>query len=125
MLRREARAQLRGPSMSAASSPTCARPTPASRSGSAACARSACPATTAIYGTYPTARRDAGHEPDRFPAKGHINKPLWERPPAGVQDTLTTTAATADAVYVTRVRKRPGQAPFATVLVVPRVAARG
>ena len=49
-----------------------------------------------LYGTTPTARRDAGHEPGRFPAKGHINKPLWERPPKGVHDTLTTTATADD-----------------------------
>ena len=45
-----------------------------------------------LYGTTPTARRDAGHEPGRGNARGHINKPLWRRPPAGVSDTLTTTA---------------------------------
>jgi hypothetical protein len=59
-----------------------------------------------LYGTTPTARRDAGHEKGRFPAKGHINKPLWERPPAGVHDTLTTTATAGTVVYVTRVRQR-------------------
>ena len=58
-----------------------------------------------LYGTTPTARRDAGHEKGRFPAKGHINKPLWVRPPEGVHDTLTTTASTDTAVYVTRVRQ--------------------
>ena len=50
---------------------------------------------TPVYGTTPSARRDAGHEPNRFPAKGHINQPLWARPPAGVDDTLTTTATAA------------------------------
>jgi hypothetical protein len=69
-----------------------------------------------IYGMTPTARRDAGHEPNRFPAKGHINKPLWERPPKGVDDTLTTTATDADAVYVTRLRKRRGL-PLTTVIL--------
>ena len=61
-----------------------------------------------LYGTTPTARRDSGHEPGRFPAKGHINKPLWERPPKGVHDTLTTTATADTAVYVTRVRQLRG-----------------
>lgn len=121
MLRRESRAQLRGPSIVGLEL-TYVRATynrQQVRVGRLRPQRVSSDA--AVYGTYPTARRDAGHEPNRFPAKGHINKPLWERPPAGVQDTLTTTAATSDAVYVTRVRKRPGQAPFATVLVVPRV----
>ena len=58
-----------------------------------------------LYGTTPTARRDEGHDPGRARARGHINKPLWERPPAGVADTLTTTATAADAVYFTRVRQ--------------------
>jgi hypothetical protein len=75
----------------------------------------------ALYGTWPTNRRDAGHEPGRFPAKGHINKPLWERPPSGVDDTLTTTAATADAVYFTRLRKRRGLPITTAVLRVDRL----
>jgi hypothetical protein len=76
-----------------------------------------------LYGTTPSGRRDAGHEPNRFPARGHINKPLWARPPKGVTDTLTTTAASLDAVYVTRVRKRTGQPPVPTVLRVDRLPA--
>jgi hypothetical protein len=64
---------------------------------------------TAVYGTTPSGRRDAGHERGRVPAKGHINKPLWARPPKGVHDTLTTTATADAAVYVTRVRQRRGQ----------------
>jgi hypothetical protein len=69
-----------------------------------------------LYGTTPTARRDAGHEKGRFPAKGHINKPLWERPPKGVHDTLTTTATSATVVYVTRVRQPRRQTPTASIL---------
>jgi len=69
-----------------------------------------------LYGTTPTARRDAGHEAGRFPAKGHINKPLWERPPEGVHDTLTTTATAATAAYVTRVRQLRGANPTAEIL---------
>jgi hypothetical protein len=74
----------------------------------------------ALYGTAPTARRDAGHESGRFPASGHINKRLWTRPPAGVADTLTTTATANDAVYVTRVRKRRGEPARSTVLRIER-----
>lgn len=123
MLRREARVQLRGPSIVGLEL-TYVRATYSRQQVRIGRLRpQRVSSDQAIYGTYPTARRDAGHEPNRFPAKGHINKPLWERPPAGVQDTLTTTAANSSAVWVTRVRKRPGQAPFATVLVVPRVAA--
>ncbi|MDA0179034.1 hypothetical protein OJ997_01910 [Solirubrobacter phytolaccae] len=123
MLRREARAQLRGPSIVGLEL-TYVRATYTRQQVRVGRLRpQRVSSDAAIYGTYPTARRDAGHEPNRFPAKGHINKPLWERPPAGVQDTLTTTAGTSDAIYVTRVRKRPGETPFATVLVVPRVAA--
>jgi hypothetical protein len=69
-----------------------------------------------LYGTTPTARRDSGHETGRFPAKGHINKPLWERPPKGVHDTLTTTATTDAAVYVTRVRQLRGANATAEIL---------
>ena len=69
-----------------------------------------------LYGTTPTARRDAGHEPGRFPAEGHINKPLWENPPPGVHDTLTTTATADTAVYVTRVRQLRGQNATADIL---------
>jgi hypothetical protein len=69
-----------------------------------------------LYGTTPTARRDAGHEKGRFPAKGHINKPLWARPPEGVHDTLTTTASADTAVYVTRVRQLRKQNATAALL---------
>jgi hypothetical protein len=71
-----------------------------------------------LYGTTPTARRDAGHEPGRGKAKGHINKPLWRRPPAGVSDTLTTTATSANAVYFTRVRQLRTQPARADVIRV-------
>jgi hypothetical protein len=71
-----------------------------------------------LYGTTPTSRRDAGHEKGRSPAEGHINKPLWERPHAGVHDTLTTTATADTAVYVTRVRQLRGQNAAAEVIRV-------
>jgi hypothetical protein len=69
-----------------------------------------------LYGTTPTARRDSGHEAGRFPAKGHINKPLWQRPPRGVHDTLTTTATADSAVYVTRVRQLRNTPTTAAIL---------
>lgn len=120
MLRRESRAQLRGPSI-VGQEIVYVRATYTRQQVRVGRLRpQRVSSDDAVYGTYPTARRDAGHEPNRFPAKGHINKPLWERPPAGVQDTLTTTAAAGSNVYITRVRKRPKQAPFATVLVVAR-----
>jgi hypothetical protein len=70
----------------------------------------------ALYGTTPTARRDSGHDPGRFPAKGHINKPLWVRPPRGVHDTLTTTATSDTAVYVTRIRQLRASPATAVIL---------
>jgi len=77
-----------------------------------------------LYGTTPSARRDAGHEPNRGNARGHINKPLWKRPPKGVTDTLTTTATTADAVFVTRVRQVRRAPARADVLRVELTASR-
>ena len=64
--------------------------------------------------------RDAGHEPGRFPARGHINRPLWARAPAGVTYTLTTTALAGDAVYVTRLRQRKNLPASTTVLRIDR-----
>ena len=122
MLRREARAQLRGPSM-LGDRLAYVKATYRRQQVMIGPLRPQRPASdTALYGTTPSARRDSGHEPGRFPARGHINKPLWDRPPAGVTDTLTTTAISVDAVYVTRVRKRTGQAPAPVVLRVDRTA---
>ncbi len=60
----------------------------------------------ALWGTVPTSRRDAGEEGGKHKdAPGHHHD-LWPRPKPGVADTLTTTAAAADAVYVTRLRQR-------------------
>ena len=77
----------------------------------------------ALYRATPTARRDATHE------KGHHRHsagyrrgkppPLAPRPPAGVVDTLWTTALGPDAAYVTRLRDRRG-VTTATLLSVPR-----
>ena len=120
MLRREARVQLRGPSVIGLelASVRASYTRQQVRVGRLRPQRVS--SDEAIYGTYPTARRDAGHEPGRFPAKGHLNKPLWESPPAGIQDSLTTTAVRADSVFVTRVRKKKGTPPTATVLQLAR-----
>ncbi len=65
-----------------------------------------------LYRTTPTARRDASHEPGhhRHSAgyKGGKPPPLAPRPPAGVVDTLWTTALGPSAAYVTRLRKKSG-----------------
>jgi hypothetical protein len=77
----------------------------------------------ALYRTTPTARRDASHEPGhhRHSAgyKGGKPPPLAPRPPAGVVDTLWTTALGPSAAYVTRLRKQSG-VTTATLLSVPR-----
>jgi hypothetical protein len=77
----------------------------------------------ALYRTTPTARRDAGHEPGhhRHVAGYPGGKPpkLAPRPPAGVVDTLWTTALGPETAFVTRLRKKSG-ATTATVLAVPR-----
>jgi len=70
----------------------------------------------ALWGTVPTGRRDAGEEGGKHKnAPGHHHD-LWPRPKPGVADTLTTTAAAADAVYVTRLRQRKGT-PVQTVVL--------
>jgi hypothetical protein len=73
-----------------------------------------------LFGTTPTARRDAGHEAGRGNARGHVDKPLWAAPPAGVAYTLTTTALAADAAFVTRIRRRRGAPATALILRVDR-----
>ena len=77
----------------------------------------------ALYRTTPTARRDATHEKGRHRHsagyKGGKPPRLAPRPPAGVVDTLWTTALGPTAAYVTRLRKRSG-VTTATVLSVPR-----
>jgi hypothetical protein len=73
-------------------------------------------ADKALWGTVPTGRRDAGEEGGSHKdAPGHRHD-LWPRPKRGVADTLTTTAAGADAVYVTRLRQRQG-APLESVVL--------
>ena len=66
-------------------------------------------ATRATRGPPPPLRRLQGGKPP----------PLAPRPPAGVIDTLWTTALGPSAAYVTRLRKRSG-VTTATMLSVPR-----
>ncbi len=70
-----------------------------------------------LYRTFPTGRRDAGYQHGHAHAPGHHQR-LWPRPPRGVADTLTTTAAAPDAVYVTRLRQPTGAALQAAVLQI-------
>ena len=105
MLRREARAQLRGPSVHGYRL-TYIKATYKRQQVLTGVLLPRRPSSDrTLYGTTPTARRDAGHEPGRDHARGHINKPLWQRRPDGVSDTLTTTATNDSAVYFTRVRQ--------------------
>jgi len=78
-----------------------------------------------LYGTTPTGRRDAGHEPGharhRVGYPGRRPPPLAPRPPAGGSTTLWTTALGPGAAYVTRLRHRSGTpGTTAAVLAVPR-----
>ncbi|MBE2320491.1 hypothetical protein DVA67_031300 [Solirubrobacter sp. CPCC 204708] len=120
VLRREARVQLRGPSVVGTELVYVRATYSRQQVRVGRLGRQSVSRDHALYGTYPTARADPGHEPGRFPARGHINKPIWDRPPAGVQDTLTTTAAGSDSVFVTRVRKRKGAPATAAVLQLAR-----
>jgi hypothetical protein len=76
-----------------------------------------------LYGTTPTARRDAEHEKGH--GRHHAGYPggrpprLPARPRPGITDTLWTTALGPSAAYVTRLRLRGGTTT-ATVLSVPR-----
>jgi hypothetical protein len=76
-----------------------------------------------LYRMTPTARRDAsresGHHRHSVGYKGRKPPPLAPRPPAGVIDTLWTTALGPGVAYVTRIRKRGG-VTSAAVLSVPR-----
>jgi hypothetical protein len=75
-----------------------------------------------LYTTWPTGRRDLGREPGHHRHRAGDRKPpkLWRRPPAGITDTLWTTALGPTTAYVTRIRKRTGAATTSTILSVPR-----
>jgi hypothetical protein len=73
-----------------------------------------------LYGTVPTGRRDAGHEPgEEHQAHGHP-KELSPRPPRNVSLTLWSTALGPDSAFVTRLRQNAGRPLTATLLRVPR-----
>jgi hypothetical protein len=73
-----------------------------------------------LYGTVPTGRRDAGHEPgNQHKAHGHPKK-LPPRPGPGVSLTLWSTALSRNSAFVTRLRQNAGQPVKATLLRVPR-----
>ncbi len=73
-----------------------------------------------LYGTVPTGRRDAGHEPgDQHKKHGHPKK-LPPRPKKNVHVTLWSTALSADAAYVTRLRQDTGKPLSATLLRIAR-----
>jgi hypothetical protein len=74
----------------------------------------------AVYGTFPNNRRDAGYEPGiEHHQHGNPHK-LWPRPPRNVHITLWTTALTAGAAYVTRLRQDTGKPVKASLLRVTR-----
>jgi len=70
-----------------------------------------------LYAIRPTGRGDRGYEPGRRPHRRAPRRPLA---PAGVADTLWTTALGAREAFVTRLRQRRWQAARATVLRVAR-----
>jgi hypothetical protein len=76
-----------------------------------------------LYRATPTARRDATREPGRHRHsagyKGGKPPRLAPRPPAGVVDTLWTTALGPSTAFVTRLRKKSG-VTTATLLSIPR-----
>jgi len=76
-----------------------------------------------LYRTTPTARRDASREAGRHRHSAGYRRrkppPLAPRPPAGVVDTLWTTALGPAEAFVTRLRRRGG-VTSATLLSVPR-----
>ena len=68
----------------------------------------------------PTGRRDAGYEPGvEHHRHGHPEK-LPPRPAKNVHITLWSTALTADAAYVTRLRQDTGKPLSATLLRIAR-----
>jgi hypothetical protein len=73
-----------------------------------------------LYGTVPTGRRDAGHEPGDVHKKHGWPKKLPPRPEPGVNVTLWSTALGPGSAFVTRLRQDTGKPVRATLLRVPR-----
>ena len=73
-----------------------------------------------LWSTVPTGRRDVGHEPGKKHKKHGQPHKLWKRPAPGVSSTLWTTALSADAAYVTRLRQVSGQPLAVEIVRVPR-----
>jgi hypothetical protein len=116
VLRREARAQLRGPSALNGRLVYVRATYRRQQVMSGPLLATSPKRDKAIYGTVPTGRRDTGEEGGKHKdAPGHRHD-LWPRPKPGVADTLTTTATAADAVYVTRLRQRKGAPVQAAIL---------
>jgi hypothetical protein len=116
ILRREPRAQLRGPSALNGRLVYVRATYRRQQVMAGALTAQSTRVDKALWGTVPTARRDAGEEGGKHKdALGHHHD-LWPRPRPGVADTLTTTALAADGVYVTRLRKRTG-APVQAAIV--------
>ena len=64
----------------------------------------------ALYGTVPTGRRDAGHEPRRrAPRRTATRRSSRRGPPRGVSLTLWSTALGPGSAYVTRLRQDAGR----------------
>jgi hypothetical protein len=78
------------------------------------------PADDAVLLVHPSAgRRDREHEPGRRRHRHRGRRPkLPPRAQPGIVDTLWTTALTADAAYVTRIRARRGAGRTADILRV-------
>jgi hypothetical protein len=72
-----------------------------------------------LFSTVPTGQRDSGHEPGHAHDPGHKGT-LWAQTKPGVHDTLWTTALSAHAAYVTRLRQLAGRPVQAAVLRVSR-----
>ncbi|MEA2311224.1 MAG: hypothetical protein QOE28_1192 [Solirubrobacteraceae bacterium] len=74
----------------------------------------------ALFGIVPTGWRDAGYEPGAEHHKHGYPMKMPPRPKLGVHDTLWSTALTAGAAYVTRLRQLAGHPVRATLLRVSR-----
>jgi len=70
-----------------------------------------------LHTTVPTGRGDRGYEPGKRPHRRGERRSL---PPAGVAETLWTTALSTREAFVTRLRQRRGQPARSTVLRITR-----